>query len=638
MCRLAATGLSQSGVMPSPSQEQLQEQAAEVAASSHSWRGSNPQQSDIPATAASIQPMSARTSDNAALGAGQQQGPADLGEVDLAAASEAAIDNSLTAAAGSLTGDQSASRAAIDSALAAAAAAGSLTDDVATSEAAVDSASAAAAAAAAAESLTADMLQAGSSQYLRPLSPGSTLLRAAQGQRQAINGAITAAESSTDAALQADSSQRLRTQVPDKALLSPADLQQPADLTQDLAASEAAVDSALAAATESLAAADAPQPDSSQHLRTQIPNNALLTAREQQQPADLTEDLAASEAAVDSALAAAATSFTAAVPQLDSRQYSVRPLSPGSSLLRAAQLQRRAIDNALAAAGGGGDSMRRDPELSAAEQVHLTNELTRSKAAVEAALTEARESELTAAAAADSNWSLVQGQGESALPLSTAPNSQLPVEEASLEPMTVDPSAAAAAVSAPASVVDDSLAFSPFAAPTDLSPMAAERIKAAIAQGVGLAPPTSSSSDPFLTAQTGGDTAAAAVQEADQAVARLKDDAALLGSLTDAAAEDIAAAAGEAADEAPSGSGVTPYGGWVSDTQSDLGMATSNSATPVPGVSPVVPPPAELSQELAADLQEIQSLRSQVRLAYPLLIGTLVSLLGLLLACTGIKG
>ena len=606
MCMLAATGLSQSGVMPSPSQEQLQEQASEVTASAHSWTGSKPEQSDVPLTVASSQPLSAQTSDNAASGARQQQQPANLADVDLAAASDAAIDNALAAAAaGSLTIDEAASEAAVDIALAAAA--GSLTDDLATSEAAAESVSAAAAA----ESLTADAPQAGSSQYVRPLSPGSALLGAAQEQRQGINGALTAAESSTAAAApQAESSQSLRTQIPDKALLTPADPQQPADLTQDLAASEAADASALAAAVESLAA-DAPQPDSRQRLRTQISNNAQLTPREQRQPADLTEDLAASEAAVDSALAAAADSLTAAVPQLDSRQY-VRPLSPGSALLRAAQLQRHAIDNALAAAAGaGGDSMRsRNPELSAAEQVDLTNELTRSKAAVEAALTEARESELAAAAAAAAGWNSVQG--EAALPLSTAPNSQLPVGEASLEPMTEDPSAAAAAESAPASVIDDSRAFSPFAAPSDLSPMAAERIKAAIAQGAGLAFPSSSSSDPFLTAE---DTAAAAAQELDQAVARLKDDEALSGSLTDAAAEDIAAAAGVAADEAESGSGPTPYGGWVSDTQSGLGMAASSRGTPVPGVPSVVPPPAELSQEVAADLQEIQALRSQVRLA-----------------------
>ena len=617
MCMLAATGLSQSGVIPSPSQEQLQEQATQVAASAHS----NPEQSDVPLAAIRSQPLSSPSSDKAAVGATQQQQqPADLGDADsAAAAAEAAVDNALAAAA---------------------AAAGSLTDDVTPSEAAVASASAA----------TADTLTAGSqedsSQDLRPVSPSSPLLRAAQEQRQAFSSAL-AAEGSSTAGPQADSRQSLRTEVSNKAVLSPADLQQPVDLTADLAASEAAVDSALAAAAERLKT-DAPQPNCRQHLRTQISDNALLDATEEQQAAGLTEDLAASQAAVDSALGAAAGSFTSDVPQLDSRQY-LRPLSPGSALLRAAQLQRQAIDNALAAAPAEGDSMRStDPELSAAEQVHLSNELTRSKAAVEAALKEAREGELAAAAAAaaaDTDWSSVtaqQGQRESALPLGTAPNSQLSIEEASLESMQEDPSAPAAGESAPASANDDSVAFSVFAAPTDLSPMAAERIKAAIAQGAGLPYPTPSSSDPFLAAE---DTAAAAAQEAaqepDQAVSPVKDDAHLLRSLTDAAIEDIVAAAGKEADEAPSGSGIMPHGQWLSDAQSGFGMRNSSSATPAPSVPQmgfVTPPPAELSQELAADLQEIEALRSQVHSASPLLVWRLVSLRGLPLACAGLEG
>lgn len=619
---LAATGLSQSGVIPSPSQEQLQEQATQVAASAHS----NPEQSDVPLAAIRSQPLSSPTSDNAAVDATQQQQqqqPADLRDADsAAAAAEAAVDNALAAAA--------------------AAAAGSLTDDVTPSEAAVASASAAAA-----DTLTADALQEDSSQYPRPLSPSSPLLRVAQEQRQAFSSAL-AAEGSSTAAPPADSRQNLRTEISNKAVLSPADLQQPVDLTADLAASEAAVDSALAAAAERLTS-DAPQPNSRQDLRSQISDNALLDATEEQQAAGLTEDLAASQAAVDSALGAAAGSFTSDVPQLDSRQY-LRPLSPGSALLRAAQLQRQAIDNALAAAPAGGDSMRStDPELSAAEQVHLSNELTRSKAAVEAALKEAREGELAAAAAAaaaaDTDWNSVlpqQGQRESALPLGTAPSSQLSTQEASLESMQEDPPAPAAAESAPASANDDSVAFSVFAAPTNLSPMAAERIKAAIAQGAGLPHPTSSSSDPFLAAE---DTAAAAAQEAaqepDQAVSPVKDDAHLFRSLTDAAIEDIVAAAGKEAGEAPSGSGIMPHGQWLSDAQSGFGMGNSGSATPaprVPQVGFVSPPPAELSQELAADLQEIEALRSQVRSASPLLVWRLVSLRGLPLACAGLEG
>ena len=575
MCMFAATGLSQSELVPSPSQEQLQEQAAKVAASANDWRGSAPEQA-----------LSAQISGNAALGAMQQQGPVGLSDADLAAA-EAELDKAVAAAS---------------------AAAGGLIDDLTASEAAANSASAAAAA----NILTADAPQDNSNQDQRPPSPGSALLRASQGQRQAVNSTLAAAGSSTSDALQVDNSQTLRTQISERALLSSADLREPADLTQDLAASEAAVDSALAAAAESLAA-DAPHLSSSQHLRIQISDNALLKTTEQQQPADLTEDLAASEAAVSSALTAAAGSLTADKPQVDSRQY-VRPLSPGSALLRAAQLQRRAIDNALAAgaaAAAGGDSMRsRDPELSAAEQVELTNELTHSMAAVDAALTEPRESDL-AASAADTDWKPVQGRLESDLPLTTALSSQLLVEEAPLESLTEDSLAAAAAADlAPASVTDDFVALSPFAAPEDLSPMAAERIKAAIAQGVGLATPTFSPSDPFLTPQ-----AATAAQEADQAVPSLQDDAPLLGSVADAAAEDIAAAADEAAADAPLGSGAVPDGGWVSDTQSGLGVATSNSSIPVPRAPIAAAPPAELNQDLAADLQEIQALRSQVRLA-----------------------
>ena len=600
----AATGLSQSVSLPPPSQEQLQEQAAKVAASAHDWRGSAPEQ-----------PLSAQMSGNAALGAPQQQGPVALSDADLAAA-EAALDDAVAAAAS------------------ASAAAGGLIDDITASEAAANSASAAAAAS---NILTADAPQEDSSQYLRPLSPGSAFLRASQEQRQAVNSAIAAAGSSTAAAPQADSSQTVRTQIPNRALLSPAYLQQPADLTQDLAASEAAVDRALAAAAESLAA-DAPHSSSSQHLRTQISDNAVLKTAEQQQPADLTEDLAACEAAIGSALAAAADSFAAGVPQVDGRQY-VRPLSPGSALLRAAQLQRRAIDNALAAgaaAAAGGDSMRsRDPELSAAEQVELTNELTDSMAAVDAALTEPREGDL-AASAVDADWNSAQWQLESELPLTTALSSQPLVEEPSLESMREDPSAAAAADLAPASMIDDLVALRPFAAPEDLSPLAAERIKAAIAQGAGLASPTSSSSGPFLTPQPADNTAAAASQEADQAVPSLQDDAPLVGSLADAAAEDIAAAGGEAADEPPLGSGAVPDGGWVSGTQSGLGMSTSGGPTPVPSAPMASTPPAELSQDLAADLQEIQALRSQVRLASALLMARLVSLLDVPLACAGV--
>ena len=600
MCTPAAIGLSQSRSVPSPSQEQLQEQAAQVAASTHSWRGSNPEQLDVPFTVANNQALSAPNAENAAVGATQQQPPADLGNAEIAAAAEAAVDN------------------VVNNALAAVAER-SLTDDVAPSEAAVDDASAAAT-----DSETPDAPQEDSSQYLRPLSPGSAQLEAAQQQRQGINNVLAAAGSSA-AAPQADSSQRLWTRTSDKPPSSPANLQQPDDLTSDLAASEAAVDGALAVAADSLTA-DAPHPDSSQHLRTQISDNALLNTSEEQQASGSTEHLAASEAAVDSAVAAAADSLTADVPQLNSMHH-VRPLSPGSALLRAAQLQRRAIDNALAAAaaapaGAGADSMRsRDSELSAAEQMHLTNELTRSKAAVEAALTEAREGEPAAAAAADTDWSSVQGQREYTLPLTSAPNSQLPAEEAYLESAKEDPSAPAAPESAPASVDEDSVAFSLFAAPTDLSPMAAERIKAAIAQGAGLAPPTSSSSDSFLTSQTAEDIAVAAAEEDDQAVPALEDDTLLSGSLADAAAEDIDAAAGEAADEAPSGSGAAPHGQWVSDPQSGLGMGNSSNATPArsvpsaPQVGLGAAPPAELSQELAADLQEIEALRSQVRMA-----------------------
>lgn len=580
VCMFAATGLSQSGVLPSPSQEQLQEQAAQVAASAHSWRGSDPEQSDVLASVES-QPELAQTSGSVALGATQQQRPADLGEADLLAALDALVDDALpaVAAAGSVTGAQQASELSVDNALAAAAATGSLVDDQPTLEAAVDAASAAAAA-----------------------------------------GSSTAVAST--------SSQCLRAQVPDSALLHPADQQQPpAGLAEDLAVSEAAVDSALAAA-ESLTGGR-PQPANSyaERLRTQILDNALLkNPGEQQQPAGLIEDLAASEAAIDSALAAAANSFTASdTPQLHSSQYVrpfspavesalaaaadsltasytprsdssqyVRPLTPGSALLRAAQLQRQAIDNALAAAGVG-DSMRsRGSELPTAEQEDLTSELAKSKAAVEAALAAASEGEL--AAAANTDWSTVQstqGDEESALAPSIAPISQLSVEDTPVEAMTEDLLAAAQADLALASVLDDPVALGHFVAPADLSPMTAEHIKAAIAQGANLAP----ASD--LTAE---DITASAVQEVDQAVAPLKYDPPLSTSLADAAAEDIAAAAGEGVP----GSGTMPQNMWTSGTQSSLARSSATSGPDV------VTPPAELTQELAADLQEIQALRSQV--------------------------
>ena len=550
-------------MLPSPSPQQLQEQAAQVAASAPDYRGSDPEQPGAFWPMGSSQPLSPQTSGSVALGAAQQQQPADfpeadpeqsdvyasvgssqplsgslalgpaqqqqpadLEEADLLAALDALVDDALpaVAASGSVTGAQQASEAAVDNKLAAAAAVGSLVDDQATLEGAVGSASSAA-----------DSLTAG-----RP-QPNS---------RQA---------------------ERLRTLILENALLkNPGEQQQqPAGLIEDLAASEAAVDSALAAAADSFTASDTPRLDSSQYVRPLSP-------------------------AVDSALAAAADSFAASyTPRSDSSQY-VRPMTPGSALLRAAQLQRRAINNALAAAGG--DSMRsRDPELLPAEQVDLTIELAKSKAAVKAALAAASEGEL--ATAADTDWSTVsptQGAGESVVPPSIAPNSQLSVEDTPTEAMTEDLLAAAQADPTLASVLSaDPVAFGRFVAPADLSPTTAERIKAAIAQGAGFAP----ASD--LTAA--GDTTAAAAQEADPEVAH---DSPMSGSLAAAAAEDMAAAA----DEVLSGSGAMPASGWLSKNQS--GLARRGAFGPGVGV-----PPAELTQELAADLQEIQALRSQVRLS-----------------------
>lgn len=357
--------------------------------------------------------------------------------------------------------------------------------------------------------------------------------------------------------------------------LSRAKQQLQADLTDDLAASEAAVDTALAAATAASLTAEAPHIGERQNLRAQIPDNALLTSP---QPAESTEDLAASETAVDSALTAAAASLS---------------------------------------------SSRGPNRTHAKQQLHrdLTDDLT----AEQAAMAAARNSLSSPAADADRK-SVQDGLG---LAPRTATRPQLPAEAAASSEgaVTEDVLAVAAAQdlaeqdSAPE--VAESSAFTTKQVPTDSSSLSAESSTPVFPPNYSptVAPEQSlmaapspfqiSSSADAAAAAAAVSISAAAVQEAGEEVAQVMHDSSLAESMAAAAAEGAAAAAVQEADKAASGAGAFPGRSLVSAPGPAPATGPTTGAVSNAG-SGVAPPPAELSQELAADLKELQALRSQV--------------------------
>lgn len=409
-----------------------------------------------------------------------------------------------------------------------------------------------------------------------PPSPSKELLQQGATSAAPAGSLTSSSPQPPDVSSPVASDQPLSAYISDASALSAVKQQLQADLTDDLAASEAAADTALAAAAAASSAADPPYTAGGQRLRAQIPNNAVLNSPQGQQPADLTEDLAASEVAVDSALAAAAESLS----------------NTGSTRVDAEQVLHR----------------------------ELADDLTASEAAVEAAVAAARDS-LSSSPPDASKQSVQLGPGSGSPPMMATPT-QLSVAVPSSDPpaMTGGLSAAAAQDSpeqAPAAEVAESSTSAIRQMPKDLpsieqsaSALPIRHSVTAAQDSAAIAVPSSSHSSPLAEAAAAAadDTSAAASQEADQAVAAVTHDSSLPESMAPAAAEDIAAAQEADKGPLPSGPGALPQSGLVSASGSSQDVGPAGA---VAGL--VAPPPSELNQELAADLKELQALRSQVR-------------------------
>lgn len=384
------------------------------------------------------------------------------------------------------------------------------------------------------------------------------------------------------------------------------------ELVDDLAASEAVMTDALAAAKGSVGKARveeqlrATSPEASEAPTSSVPQSlaAHVTgstpgAMQQQSPQDLINDLAASDAVMQDGLASAVDSLTGPASTAQQAAFSsygmgadVGDVSTPSSIPDGGFIEDADLSDAAA----------KHLAAAAEEAAHAATPSTNGGDIRDADLSDAAEEDLAAAVEEAAHAASPSAAGES-------PDASSTAESAPQEFLTSGP-ADSGAVSPPSSTPDGG-GFLP--SDDGLSDAAAEDLAAAANEAAHSAANESSDAEISGTHVSpsqdffGKDTAESGTLSPPSAVPagmRLPNNA-----ISDAAAKDLTAAADAAAQTAASSSELQtdadPHA-FSSGTEQRVDAASVDSSSS--GISP----PRELQTSVASDLSEIQLLRSQV--------------------------